>query len=190
MILSFREIGSGTGLVGLSIAALLMEEEEKELLLMEEEEKELLQQQQQGKGGKPSVQDIVITDRATNLDLIRKNAIANGLSSTSSINLKICEYDWTSDDLCDLGEVPYDVIVGTDAAYCEELYQPVIKALCHVAGPNSIILLGVTRTDTRPPFFKRLRQAGFDYCLIRCHDSTGEGEESRGFALFSVVRRC
>lgn len=61
-----------------------------------------------------------------------------------------------------------------------------------MAGPETLIILGVTRTDTGPPFFRLLRAAGFDYCLLRTDDiegGGGGGGVASGFALVSVVRR-
>lgn len=68
---------------------------------------------------------------------------------------------------------------------------PLTQALEAVAGQQTLVILGVTRTDTGPPFFRRLREAGFDYCLLRTEDIEGQGGGSvaSGFALVSVVRR-
>lgn len=59
-----------------------------------------------------------------------------------------------------------------------------------MAGPRTLIILGVTRTDTGPPFFRMLNGAGFDYCLLRTDEIEGQGASvASGFALLSVVRR-
>lgn len=59
-----------------------------------------------------------------------------------------------------------------------------------MAGPPTLVLLGVTRTDTGPPFFRMLSDAGFDYCLLRTDEIEGQGASvASGFALLSVVRR-
>lgn len=167
----YRELGSGTGLVGLCLAS----------------------------SKDPSIlapKEVVITDRADHLPLIRRNAETNGLSSgSSSTKVSVLEYDWLNDDVTHLEPLPFDVILGTDVAYCEELYAPVVAALSRIAGPRTLILLGVTRTDTHPEFFQLLHEAGFDYCLLPtddCVKSKGvetNGGIASGFALMSVVRR-
>lgn len=59
-----------------------------------------------------------------------------------------------------------------------------------MAGPETLVLVGVTRTDTGPPFFRLLSEAGFDYCLLRTDEIEGQGASlASGFGLFSVVRR-
>lgn len=163
------EIGSGTGLVGLSLAS----------------------------SSQFQPREVVVTDQKDHLGLIQRNVDAN--SSKFHAPLLVREFDWLSDGeeegetgKASLTSSPFDVIVGTDVAYCKELYAPVVHALEKVAGPESLILLGVTRTDTGPLFFQLLHQAGFDYCLLpTAVGDGGEGScvEAGGFALLSVVRR-
>jgi len=166
----YSEIGSGTGLVGLSLASSSL--------------------------FKP--REVVVTDQKDHLGLIQRNVAAN--SSKLHASLLVREFDWLSkgeEEGGGMGTVsltssPFDVIVGTDVAYCKELYAPVVHALERVAGPESLIVLGVTRTDTGPLFFQLLHQAGFDYCLLpTAFGDGGEGicVEAGGFALLSVVRR-
>lgn len=141
-------------------------------------------------------EEVVITDRADHLDLIRRNAETNAIISAPTTKVTVLEYDWLNDDVNHLEPLPFDVIIGTDVAYCEELYEPVVAALRRIAGPETLILLGVTRTDTRPPFFRLLQEAGFDYCLVPTDDRVhSKGVETdggivSGFALMSVVKRA
>ena len=119
-------MGSGTGLVGLCIASA-------------------------GSGFAPA--EVVVTDREDHLELIRRNAQANGLQphSTSTLlepeeegegngdaaaaagqtKLTVCEFDWVKEDVAHLGPLPFDVILGTDVAYCEDLYAPVVQVRGH-----------------------------------------------------------
>ncbi len=92
--------------------------------------------------------EVVITDQADHLELIRRNARANGLSLPPTHQeeegedkevypsppqkvkprLRVQEFDWVSGAGVEaLGLRPYDVVLGTDVAYCEELYAPVVK---------------------------------------------------------------
>lgn len=137
----------------------------------------------------------MVTDQKDHLGLIQRNADANAAKLHAP--LLVQEFDWLGSaekggKLACLNSLPFDVIVGTDVAYCKELYAPVVHALEQVAGPESLILLGVTRTDTGPLFFQLLHDAGFDYCLLpTAVGDGGEGSsvEAGGFALLSVVRR-
>lgn len=115
-----REIGSGTGLVGLCIASAQS-------------------------GFAPM--EVVISDQEDHLGLIRRNARANGLrldgdggalADSSAANpspiplpgpqLRIQEFDWVSGaGVAGMGARPFDVVLGTDVAYCTQLYEPVVK---------------------------------------------------------------
>lgn len=140
-------------------------------------------------------QEIVVTDQKDHLDLIERNICANIAKMKAPIRVQ--EFNWLKDKetkntdskvkaLCAL---PFDVVVGTDVAYCQELYGPVVHALCRLSGPHSLILLGVTRTDTNPRFFQLLQEEGFDYCLTPVADGESSCTVAGGFALLSVVRR-
>lgn len=161
------EIGSGTGLVGLSLAS----------------------------NSQFQPCQVVVTDQKDHLGLIQRNVDVNATKLHAP--LLVQEFDWLrkkeeGENVALLSFSPFDVIVGTDVAYCKELYAPVVHALEQVAGPESLILLGVTRTDTGPLFFQLLHNAGFDYCLMpTAVGDGGEGScvEAGGFALLSVVRR-
>lgn len=123
-----REIGSGTGLVGLCVASA-------------------------HSGFHP--REVVISDQEDHLGLIRRNARTNGLrpieggsgeeehdasGGATTANppylgkeprLRIQEFDWVSGAGVEgLGERPYDVVLGTDVVYCEELWAPVVKVRC------------------------------------------------------------
>ena len=92
--------------------------------------------------------EVVITDQADHLPLIRRNARANGLlpltdeiddnipnpspactqPPTPKWRLRVQEFDWVSGaGVGGLGPRPFDVVLGTDVAYCPELYAPVVK---------------------------------------------------------------
>lgn len=149
------ELGSGTGLVGLAAARF----------------------------GPP--REVVITDLESHLDMCRSNVDRNAASTATNQDcckvIRVEKYDWSGEVPAQLGVVPFDIILGTDVAYYEHLYDPFIRALDRTAGPNTLILLGVTRTDTGPAFFDALDKAGFEYNLV-------EQASHKGFGLFSVFR--
>lgn len=135
------------------------------------------------------IAQVIVTDQKDHMDFLCRNAERN-LGKMHSA-LAVAEFDWLrgKDGTKNLEPLTFDVIVGTDVAYCKELYKPVVMALDAVAGPASLIILGVTRTDTGPLFFQYLHCAGFDYCLLPIAGDGNSSLEAGGFALISVVQK-
>lgn len=92
----------------------------------------------------------------------------------------------------------FDLIVGSDLAYHEDLYDPLIESLWrfterernnnqHEEDPV-VILLGCTMSDTTPGFFDRLLDKGFVYQRLADHllESDYRG---RIFGIFVIQRR-
>ncbi|CAM9168985.1 unnamed protein product [Choristocarpus tenellus] len=146
------ELGSGTGLVGLTAAMF----------------------------GPPS--EVVITDLASHIDICSHNLTANVDLIPDQCKVRVEEYDWGSDCSSSLSRFPFDVVIGTDVAYYEHLHEPLIKALLATTGPETLILLGVTRMDTGPDFFEALDQAGFEFYLME------QASSNKAFGLFCVFR--
>jgi len=93
-----RELGSGTGLVGLTVAMLFFPAE------------------------------VVLSDATSHLDILQENLARNlPLLSAKAPFTHVVEYDWSDDKSLANLQPPYDIVLGTDVAYCPELYQPVIK---------------------------------------------------------------
>ena len=59
-------------------------------------------------------------------------------------------------------EKEFDLIIGSDLAYRDELHDPLIDAFQQVCSTNTIILLGITMTDTKPIFFTKLMKMDLD----------------------------
>lgn len=159
---------------------------------------------------------VVATDTAEHLSLmertIRSNlqrlSSVNGATAAGYLNLSrsvsVKEYLWgessssTSTDgnsnntKLDTSET-FDLIIGSDLAYRDELYDPLIATLqqFHHGGKDMITtttLLGVTMTDTKPIFFQKLIQAGFQYEKLADHLLPPEfrGGGSRQFGIFAI----
>lgn len=82
---------------------------------------------------------------------------------------------------------PFDIIIGSDLAYREDLYDPLIRSFdyfCSTPSPSSssssssrttnstnktVILLGVTMVDTKPLFFHLLNRYGYIYEKLADH---------------------
>ncbi|CAM9096186.1 unnamed protein product [Ectocarpus sp. 4 AP-2014] len=161
------ELGSGTGLVGLAAARF----------------------------GPPL--EVVITDLESHVDICKRNVAAQDdmgaqastcftcpcLTTKGLCSVRVQAFDWSSEVPEELGEVPFDVVLATDVAYYEHLYAPFVQAsaLERTAGQHTLVLLGVTRTDTGPAFFDALDKSGFVYNLV-------DQASHKGFGLFTVHR--
>jgi 2-polyprenyl-3-methyl-5-hydroxy-6-metoxy-1,4-benzoquinol methylase len=106
--------------------------------------------------------ELVITDIDTHLPLIQTTLDANAHLISSESNVQVTEHKWG-----ELGDAlegkKFDVIVGSDVAYHEDLYDILISSLARFSHESTVALIGVTMNDTKPLFFRKLREAGFRY---------------------------
>ena len=85
------------------------------------------------------------------------------------------------------GNMTFDFIFGSDIAYREYGYHPLIASFQRLFHENSVGLVGITMMDTRPKFFHLLRDAGFRYDRLSNHLMEPEFRNNI-FGLF-VIRR-
>jgi predicted nicotinamide N-methyase len=137
---------------------------------------------------------LVISDQASHLPICEANLQRNAHMIPSSCSISIAALDWShpeqlyssSDNNSNESE-QFDVILGMDLAYYTELHDILIDTLCKTASSSTVIILGVTKTDTGPAFFDKLHAAGFDY--YRAHDSVHNSSfDARNFALFTIFK--
>jgi Putative methyltransferase. len=117
------------------------------------------------------IQKVAVTDLEDHLELIHRTLSANSHIVTMEENnrggvkkpfLSVKEHHWGSfDDYCE--DEKYDFIFGSDVAYRDWLHEPLIKSLKHYSHPGTISLIGVTMHDTKPQFFRLLKENGFTY---------------------------
>mmetsp|Transcript_29869 Transcript_29869/g.34701 ORF Transcript_29869/g.34701 Transcript_29869/m.34701 type:complete len:263 (-) Transcript_29869:2413-3201(-) len=151
--------------------------------------------------------ELVVTDLADHLDLMRQTVNANSHfltlqtdekenkdrednSNLENVKCYVTEHTWGEfDDISTQSKLlgKFDFIFGSDVAYRDYLHDPLISSLDRLSHENTIILIGVTMTDTKPIFFSSLRKAGFRYERIPDHLMS---EEFRGatFGLFVIQR--
>jgi hypothetical protein len=94
----------------------------------------------------------------------------------STDRLLSCSSNSDDDDEHD-GFDSFDIIIGSDLAYRDELHDPLIDAMTRAttssttssATKSTMILLGVTMSDTKPIFFRKLYDAGFRYERLADH---------------------
>ncbi|TDH71868.1 hypothetical protein CCR75_001071 [Bremia lactucae] len=168
------EVGSGTGYVGLMVAACF----------------------------KPA--HVYLTDQAAYLDGLRRNAKINATKVRAGVQVHVVELNWgslaqiaslfkTISSTSDKSHCSHDaaldinVLLGTDVAYLRELYEPLLHTITHLSTSRTLILLGLNRADTHYTFFQRLEQIGFEYYKISDFQLPQE-YWGRDFGLFEIRR--
>ncbi|KAF4044740.1 Lysine methyltransferase [Phytophthora infestans] len=144
------ELGSGTGYVGLMIAACF----------------------------KPA--HVYLTDLSTHIQGLHRNVERNAGAVRAGVQVHVSELSWgcseqetgllesiaATSDGSDGNLEAVDVILGTDVAYLRELYDPLLHTMNRLATSRTLILLGLNRADTRHTFFQQLERDGFEYYKI------------------------
>ncbi|CAI5738068.1 unnamed protein product [Hyaloperonospora brassicae] len=168
------ELGSGTGYVGLMVAACF----------------------------RPA--HVYLTDLHSHVHGLRRNVKRNAGAMRSDVQVHVSELSWGSSEqqttLLETiasrttggtehsGAAQVDVIVGTDVAYLQELYDPLLQTINRLATSRTVILLGLNRDDTGVAFFQQLERDGFEY--YRIPDAKLPQEYwGRDFGLFDIRRR-
>jgi predicted nicotinamide N-methyase len=115
---------------------------------------------------------VVITDTKDHLPLIEKTLSLNGIDDNISTKVKVEEYMWgphTSNTPAVIKDTAFDLIIGSDLAYRDELHDPLIASIVACSSYNTVTLLGVTMRDTKPIFFQKLIAAGLKYERLADH---------------------
>lgn len=118
---------------------------------------------------------IVATDLDDkHLQLIHQTRAANAhLFQIPSVpSVIVAKHQWghfETDDPEILPAESFDLIVGSDLAYHENLYDILVASLAHFSHPKTITLLGVTMADTGLEFFDLLTKRGFTYRKLSEH---------------------
>lgn len=145
-------------------------------------------------------EELVITDVESHLELIQKTLDANSHLLQNDFSVTLMEHKWgefdepvdsreekTIRDRVKDGSFKFDVIIGSDVAYREFLYDPLIASLDRFSHDRTVALIGVTMNDTKPLFFHKLRKAGFRY--ERLADWLMEPEfRGNTFGIFVIQR--
>jgi predicted nicotinamide N-methyase len=85
------------------------------------------------------------------------------------------------------GEANFHVIIGSDVAYHTSLYDALIQTLDEFCRSDTIIVLGITMRDTRPTFFHKLCEKGFQYSRVSDH-LMPLGFRGDTFGIFIITR--
>ena len=138
------------------------------------------------------IQDLVVTDTEDHLKQMQETMALNH-EATKCINaISVEEHVWGifPDDDDDEAKLcgKFDLIIGSDVAYRECLYDPLIKSLLHFSHSKTVSLIGVTMADTTPAFFDRLHEQGFVYQKFADHLLEPEFRGTT-FAVFAIRLR-
>jgi len=163
--ISVLELGSGNGFLAVCVAALATSHPDH-----------------------VCIQDLVVTDTADHLDQIRETVAANQDAIRNVKRVTVKEHVWGSFPSNEDGSPTpskFDLIIGSDVAYREHLYDPLIKSIRHYSHSNTVSLIGVTMADTTPEFFERLNAEGFVYQKFADHLLEPEFRGTT-FAIFAI----
>ena len=148
---------------------------------------------------------LYVTDLSDHIDLMKQTVLANShilalqnnsevdgddcikKSGSDSVKCNVIEHAWGKFKPSDPLSGKFDFIFGSDVAYRDHLHGPLISSLIQFSDENTISMIGVTMTDTKPIFFKSLREAGFRYERIPDHIMS---QQFRGttFGLFVIQK--
>ena len=163
------ELGSGNGFVAVCLAALATAAGDP--------------------AGGVRIADVVATDAADHLDQIRATVAANPAATRNvKRGVTVREHEWGCFPDGDGGEaIPskFDLIVGSDVAYREDLYDVLIESIRHYSHAKTVSLIGVTMEDTTTAFFEKLAAAGFAFQRIADHLLEPEFRGTT-FAIFAI----
>lgn len=130
------------------------------------------------------VKELVVSDMEDHLNMIRETLSANHGAMNTVSKVAVMEHQWgnfeNSDDPMDslsseteksvrLGTAKFDLIVGSDVAYRDYLYEPLIRSIKQFSHAKTVSLIGVSMSDTTPDFFRRLHDAGLVYQKFADH---------------------
>jgi predicted nicotinamide N-methyase len=142
---SILELGSGNGLLSVCLAALLVAPHKQQHFV-----------------GTTRTRLVATDLDEDHLAMMRRTWKANTHLHGDSIDFQVQTHVWGEFDEPQHA-TKFDLIVASDVAYREELYDPLIASLLHFSHAQTVILLGVTMSDTKPAFFELLERAGFVY---------------------------
>ncbi|GAX23236.1 hypothetical protein FisN_21Hh082 [Fistulifera solaris] len=139
-----------------------------------------------------SVQSLVVTDLDDqHLQLIRKTLQANQHILQNS-EVYVVKHKWGDFETLEneaWAKIDFDLIIGSDVAYREELYDPLIASLQFFVKAKTIVLLGVTMADTKAVFFDLLAKGGFRYEKLGDH-LMPENFRGTTFGIFVIRRKA
>lgn len=138
------------------------------------------------------IQNLVVTDVFDHLNQIQQTIDRNKIAMCGVGKVAVLEHTWGCfplvEDKLDPNPVKFDLIFGSDVAYRQELYDPLIQSLRYFSHAKTVSLIGVTMEDTTPEFFDRLIRDGFVYQKFADHLIEKE-YRGKTFAIIAIRMR-
>jgi predicted nicotinamide N-methyase len=194
--LSILELGSGNGFLAVCLAAAITSTSSS------------------NNKNQLRIRNLIITDESDHLNMIQKTILSNPQVLDCIDNVTIQEHRWgvfTDDTNCSIGSSislkndgtshtysnnrialdgtkKFDLIIGSDVAYHDTLFQPLLKSIQQFSHHETISLIGITMTDTKPSFFHQLDLHGFMYEKLADHllDPQFRGTT---FGIFAIQKK-
>jgi len=132
----------------------------------------------------------VVTDLDDHLPYIRHTLCVDNQELMTSV-VTILPYKWgepCQKENTELSSNSFDFIFGSDLAYRDDLYDPLIMSLLELSHDKTVILIGCTMQDTKPLFFDKLWKSGFTYTRISDEFLTPD-YKGTSFGLFVIHKR-
>ncbi|KAI9591945.1 putative methyltransferase-domain-containing protein [Syncephalis fuscata] len=163
------ELGAGTGIVSLVLAHCLEARQQRLLSSID------------------GIDEVIVTDKSNLIPLIRHNASLNS-STLKQCQLTVQALDWTEDSSLAIAS-PIDIILLSDTLFDATLYDPLLKTLNQLAGPQTEIILAYERRefDQEVHFFAKFGEL-FTFHDIKPHE-LHENWQSEDIYVFSAKRR-
>lgn len=191
------ELGSGNGFLAVCLLASLTKNTLSTPTAATKDDNHSSDNNDQSLSQNYRLDQLIVTDTKEHVALM-KSTVFDGnaaiIESCSSTEVIVAEYLWGKGPITldtskyMVNDPTFDMIVGSDLAYRDELHDPLIATLNESSGPDTVTLLGVTMSDTKPIFFAKLAAAGFQYERLADHllDPNFRG---RTFGIFVIRRR-
>lgn len=124
----------------------------------------------------------VVSDLHSHLDLMQRNLKLNEPTTCTALEL-----DWCNPPTLD-SALTYDVIIALECVYREDLYVPLVDTMRSLLSPRAVVLLGLTRSFSKPLFFRLMRERGLRYTMVPLDSTRGAESSDDNMALFVCTK--
>ena len=131
---------------------------------------------------------VCMTDRKEALPLLYYNAASNFSPSTWEAHcLSVKELMWGEELPLDCAG-PWDVVLGTDVVYSEQLFPAFVSTLAKLCSEATEVVLLIPAGRPVDAFIKLLRENDFTFHKSRCPPPRGVGYHPRNMWIYRVQK--
>eukprot|EP00977_Amphora_coffeiformis_P009164 scaffold2092_cov144-Amphora_coffeaeformis.AAC.5 len=152
------ELGSGTGVLGLSFSILLSERRRQHGPVALKRPLSSTNQ----------AIEVVLSDCSAGIPLLRRNVEYNGDRIPSTVSVTCQALNWSEGRQVTADDVKYDMIVGSDLLYNIELLASLAETVNENLKENGLVLLSVRwrKPESERVFFQNTSNRGIDWSLL------------------------